>query len=140
MHFAGEQKGEALGRYIAAADIFVFPSKTETFGLVLIEVLACGLPVVALPAPGPKDIFRDKSCDGFSRLDYNLGGAAREMLEMWIKGAVDSAAARNHALTSQYSLQHSVDQFCLNLEGSYISNLFPPRKRAVAVDQRMSAL
>ena len=56
VHFAGTQTGERLVRYYCAADVFVFPSKTDTFGIVLIEALACGVPVAAYPEPGPLDV------------------------------------------------------------------------------------
>ena len=55
--FAGVQSGEALARYYCAADVFVFPSKTDTFGIVLIEALACGVPVAAYPEPGPIEVI-----------------------------------------------------------------------------------
>ncbi|MEX6506488.1 glycosyltransferase family 4 protein [Jiella sp. M17.18] len=55
-HFAGAQFGGTLARYYASADVFVFPSKTDTFGIVLIEALACGLPIAAFPEPGPLDV------------------------------------------------------------------------------------
>ena len=51
------QKGEALSEIYAAADVFVFPSRTDTFGLVLLEALASGLPVAAYPVPGPRDVI-----------------------------------------------------------------------------------
>ncbi len=57
VHFAGYQTGEALGDYYRAADVFVFPSKTDTFGMVLIEALACGTPIAAYNVTGPKDII-----------------------------------------------------------------------------------
>ena len=57
VHFAGAKTGEALARYYCAADVFVFPSKTDTFGIVLIEALACGVPVAAYPEPGPLDVI-----------------------------------------------------------------------------------
>ena len=55
-HFVGAKKGEELASYYAAADVFVFPSLTDTFGLVMLEALASGVPVAAYPAPGPKDV------------------------------------------------------------------------------------
>ena len=55
--FAGALAGEALAGAYRAADALVFPSLTDTFGLVAIEALACGTPVAALPAPGPADIL-----------------------------------------------------------------------------------
>ncbi|GGD97818.1 GDP-mannose-dependent alpha-mannosyltransferase [Aureimonas endophytica] len=59
VHFAGLQTGEALARYYSSADVFVFPSRTDTFGIVLIEALACGVPVAAFPVPGPLDVIAD---------------------------------------------------------------------------------
>lgn len=56
VHFAGAQSGEDLVRHYAAGDVFVFPSRTDTFGIVLIEALACGLPFAAFPEPGPTEI------------------------------------------------------------------------------------
>lgn len=55
-HFLGRRSGRALAGCYAGADVFVFPSRTDTFGLVMIEALACGTPVAAFPVPGPADI------------------------------------------------------------------------------------
>jgi glycosyltransferase involved in cell wall biosynthesis len=55
--FLGARQGEELGQAYAAADVFVFPSKTDTFGLVLLEALASGLPVAAFPVTGPRDVI-----------------------------------------------------------------------------------
>jgi glycosyltransferase involved in cell wall biosynthesis len=55
--FAGSRQGEELADIYAAADVFVFPSKTDTFGLVLLEALASGLPVAAFPVTGPRDVI-----------------------------------------------------------------------------------
>ena len=57
--FAGPMEGEELARAYASADVFVFPSLTDTFGLVLLEALASGVPVAAFPVPGPKDVLTD---------------------------------------------------------------------------------
>ena len=56
-HFLGQLEGETLAAHLAAADVFVFPSRTDTFGLVQLEILACGLPVAAYPVPGPRDVI-----------------------------------------------------------------------------------
>ena len=58
-HFLGYKFGRELARHIAGADVFVFPSKTDTFGIVLLEAMACGLPVAAYPVPGPRDVVDD---------------------------------------------------------------------------------
>ena len=59
-HFLGKQTGRALAGCYAGADVFVFPSRTDTFGLVMIEALACGTPVAAFPVAGPIDIITDR--------------------------------------------------------------------------------
>lgn len=59
VHFAGFQSGDTLAGYFAAADVFVFPSRTDTFGVVLLEAMACGTPVAAFPVTGPKDVVND---------------------------------------------------------------------------------
>lgn len=55
--FVGARQGEELAEAYAAADVFVFPSRTDTFGLVLLEALASGLPVAAFPVSGPRDVI-----------------------------------------------------------------------------------
>jgi len=57
--FAGLQTGQALGDHYRSADVFVFPSKTDTFGMVLIEAMACGLPIAGYDVTGPRDIVTD---------------------------------------------------------------------------------
>lgn len=57
--FTGAKFGKELASYVAAADVFVFPSKTDTFGLVLLEAMACGVPVAAYPVTGPADVIQD---------------------------------------------------------------------------------
>ena len=69
--FLGKLGGETLAAAYAGADVFVFPSRTDTFGLVIIEALSCGTPVAAYPVPGPGDIVRD----GAGALDEDLGRA-----------------------------------------------------------------
>jgi glycosyltransferase involved in cell wall biosynthesis len=57
--FAGAKFGKELASWVAAADVFVFPSKTDTFGLVLLESMACGVPIAAYPVTGPLDVVQD---------------------------------------------------------------------------------
>ncbi len=102
--FAGRQGGEALVRHYASADAFVLPSRTETFGLVLLEALACGLPVAAFPVPGPLDVIGDS---GAGSLDWDLRAAALRAL------AVPREMCRAHAL--RFSWGASIRQFLGNL-------------------------
>ena len=57
--FTGFKFGDELATYLAAADVFVFPSLTDTFGVVLLEAMACGVPVAAFPVTGPIDVVKD---------------------------------------------------------------------------------
>ena len=66
-----------LSRYFAAADTFVFPSLTDTFGLVMLEALASGVPVAAFPVPGPADVLGDAPV---GVLNHDLAAAARQAL------------------------------------------------------------
>lgn len=77
--FAGYRVNGELARYYAAADVFVFPSRTDTFGLVLLEALASGVPVAAYPVPGPLDVIGDS---GVGVLDEDLGAACRKALDI----------------------------------------------------------
>ena len=104
VRFAGPRQGEDLARHYAAADVFVFPSRTDTFGLVLLEALASGLPVAAYPVPGPLDVI-DGASVGF--LDEDLASAARRALD------VSPELCRDYAL--QFSWRRSAEQFLANL-------------------------
>jgi glycosyltransferase involved in cell wall biosynthesis len=77
--FLGARHGEALAQVYAAADVFVFPSRTDTFGLVLLEALASGVPVAAFPAPAPRDVIGEAPV---GRLDEDLRRACLEALEL----------------------------------------------------------
>lgn len=79
VHFTGFKEGEELAKHFACADVFVFPSRTDTFGLVLIEALACGVPVAAYPVQGPIDIIED-GVSGY--LSEDLGRAAIRALTL----------------------------------------------------------
>lgn len=77
--FTGEKSGEDLARHCASADVFVFPSLTDTFGLVLLEALACGVPVAAFPVMGPRDVIADT---GTGVLSDDLRQAAIDALQI----------------------------------------------------------
>ncbi len=72
--FLGPRFGKDLAAAYAAADVFVFPSRTDTFGLVMIEALACGVPVAAYPVTGPIDVLNDSV--GAMHADLNVAIAA----------------------------------------------------------------
>ena len=79
VHFTGFKTGEDLARYYANAEVFVFPSRWETFGIVMIEAMACGTPVAAFPACGPLDVV-DPGVTGY--LDDNLAVAVKNCLNL----------------------------------------------------------
>jgi len=80
--FLGSLEGPALARAFAAADLFVFPSATDTFGLVLLEACASGLRVAARPVPGPADIFNNDNTRQFAVLDDDLQKAVDSALAL----------------------------------------------------------
>jgi len=77
--FTGFKTGEPLARWYANADAFVFPSKWETFGIVMIEAMACGTPVAAFPCDGPKDVI-EQGVTGF--MNENLADAVTACLQL----------------------------------------------------------
>jgi len=77
VHFTGFKTGVDLARYYANAEVFVFPSEWETFGIVMIEAMACGTPVAAFPVQGPEDVV-DEGVTGC--LNDNLKQAVRDAL------------------------------------------------------------
>ena len=106
VHFTGPKHGEALARAYAGADVFVFPSLTDTFGLVILESLACGTPVAAFPVTGPKDVLA--GADGVvGAVDTDLRAAALRAL------SADRAACRRHAET--YSWRACAETFLSHL-------------------------
>lgn len=99
-YFLGYRHGEELARCLAAADVFVFPSRTDTLGLVMLEAMACGVPVAAFPVPGPMDLITD---GGNGALDENLAAAFYRAL------SVDSTACVEFA--EQFSWERCTDRF-----------------------------
>ncbi len=103
-HFLGTRTGAALAAIYAAADVFVFPSLTDTFGIVLLEALACGLPVAAYPVTGPLDV---------------IGGTDAGVLDTDLRRAVLAALAipreRCRAEALRYTWAESARQFFGNI-------------------------
>jgi glycosyltransferase involved in cell wall biosynthesis len=79
VHFTGFKTGVDLARYYANAEVFVFPSRWETFGIVMIEAMACGTPVAAFPCDGPLDVI-DQAETGF--MNENLKHAVDGCLQL----------------------------------------------------------
>jgi glycosyltransferase involved in cell wall biosynthesis len=104
VRFLGKKVGEDLAEHYAAADVFVFPSRTDTFGLVLLEALASGVPVAAYPVPGPLDVVGQSDA---GVLDDDLGAA--------VHGALAIPPERCRAHAESFSWDRSVDQFLGNL-------------------------
>jgi glycosyltransferase involved in cell wall biosynthesis len=104
VEFLGTRHGEALAAAYADADVFVFPSLTDTFGLVLLEALASGVPVAAFPVTGPIDVINGHPV---GCLDEDLARAARR--------AIDIAPETCRAFALARSWEKSADQFLANL-------------------------
>ena len=122
--FTGPKQGEELALAYSSADAFVFPSLTDTFGLVLLEALASGVPVAAYPASGPKDVLTDPAA---GVLSADLGQAALAALDL------DRTAARAHAL--RFSWENSARQFVDNMLAAHHvpeKRRRPPRQKKTA--------
>jgi glycosyltransferase involved in cell wall biosynthesis len=94
-----------LAKVYAAADVFVFPSKTDTFGLVLLEALACGTPVAAYPVTGPIDVLGD---GGAGAMHEDLREACLEALK------IERGHAR--AWAERFSWKAASEQFAAHLK------------------------
>jgi glycosyltransferase involved in cell wall biosynthesis len=103
--FVGYRFGEDLASHLAGADVMIFPSRTDTFGLVNLEAMACAVPVAAYPVAGPIDVIEDGVTGA---LDLDLAAAARRAL------GLDPMACRERALKSGWDVCSR--QFENNLE------------------------
>ena len=112
VHFLGSMSGRALAGAYAGADVFVFPSRTDTFGLVMIEALACGTPVAAYPVSGPVDIVTPAT------------GALNENLTQAIADALSRRRPDCARYGATYTWEASAAQF--------LSALVPARTQAKA--------
>ena len=107
--FRGARFGDELAAHFACADVFVFPSLTDTFGLVILEAMAAGLPVAAFPAPGPIDIIPGSNAGALARSQTDgLREACLACLE------IDKAGVRRFA--ERFSWRACAEQFLKNLE------------------------
>lgn len=118
--FVGFKYGEELANHIAAADVFVFPSKTDTFGLVMLEANACGVPVAAYPVTGPIDVVVNHET---GILDNDLKNATLEALRL------DPAQARRYA--EEHSRMAATLQFYNHLEYNQREPVFDSVKQQI---------
>jgi glycosyltransferase involved in cell wall biosynthesis len=116
--FLGEKTGQDLTSHLAAADVFVFPSLTDTFGVVQLEALACGTPVAAFPVTGPLDVIADHP---IGALDNDLRRACLRALDM------SRQTCRSFAL--ERSWENSARQFIGNLSELQPSRVLRPAVR-----------
>lgn len=113
VHFLGSRTGEELARIYASSDVFVFPSRTDTFGNVLLEALASGCPVAAFPVTGPLDVIAQTQC-----------GVLSEDLRAAALGALDITREQARSRALAYSWSECATQF--------LAHLRPVAERAAA--------
>ncbi|MBU0480040.1 MAG: glycosyltransferase family 1 protein [Proteobacteria bacterium] len=121
--FPGFKHGSELAKYMAAADVFVFPSRTDTFGVVMLEANACGLPIAAFPVTGPLQIVKG-GVNGV--LDEDLESAVLQALGVHPEGCLAEAG--------RYSWEASTRQF---LENCY-RNHDPAQRKKLDAAPRLS--
>ncbi|CFX19868.1 GDP-mannose-dependent alpha-mannosyltransferase [Candidatus Filomicrobium marinum] len=128
--FTGKQIGEDLAECYASADVFVMPSQTETFGIVLLEAMASGLPVAAYPVTGPLDLVRQAET-GF--LSEDLAAAAKAAMSL------DRDIIRKRAL--DYSWEAAARLFIANIETALFARLGQgtPKRRVTLARPASSA-
>lgn len=116
--FTGKKTGEELAECYASADVFVFPSRTDTFGMVLLEAMASGLPVAALPVCGPQDVVTD-----------GITGVLSNDLRQAALAALSLDRARVADKAAEYSWEHAARLFLANITGACLNG---PQRTAQA--------
>ena len=104
MHFVGAKRGKELADYYRQADVFVFPSRWDTFGLVQIEAMACGTPVAAYPVQGPIDV-----------IDQGETGIMSDTLEYAVKKCLDLDRDRVYNISTKWNWERAWEIFRDNL-------------------------
>jgi glycosyltransferase involved in cell wall biosynthesis len=104
VHFVGPKRGKELADYYRQADVFVFPSRWDTFGLVQIEAMACGTPVAAYPVQGPLDV-----------IDQGQTGIMSDTLEYAVKKCLDLDREQVYSVSTKWSWERAWEIFRDNL-------------------------
>ena len=123
--FLGALSGEALAQAYAGADLFVFPSRTDTFGLVLVEAMASGLPVAAFPVAGPLDVVGESDA---GVLDEDLASAVHRALR------IPRTAALAHA--QGFTWEAAASQF----EAGIMKSLGEAKEARASLPQNLSVI
>jgi glycosyltransferase involved in cell wall biosynthesis len=115
--FLGARQGESLAEIYAGADVFVFPSKTDTFGLVLLEALASGLPVAAFPVTGPRDVIGSAPV---GVLDDDLHAACLAALRIPPKACLEFAAKYTWEASARVFVEHALSVRAAEPDGEVV--------------------
>lgn len=119
--FLGYKFGDDLARHLAGGDVFVFPSRTDTFGLVMLEAMACGLPVAAYPVTGPIDVVTSGTT---GILDDDLQKACEQALQLDRQACRDHAKSRSWDQAAMQFLSHlAVFTDKIKAQSTYAQNL-----------------
>jgi glycosyltransferase involved in cell wall biosynthesis len=129
--FLGSRKGRELANLYASADVFVFPSRTDTFGLVMIEALASGLPVAAYPVAGPLDVIGADGHGVIERCACRIG-CLHQDLSLAIQGALSVERSDAAAYSRRFDWDKCTDQFVDAISDALGSSKATPRMCASA--------
>ena len=121
--FLGLLEPQSVAAHLAAADVFVFPSRTDTFGIVQLEALACGVPIAAFPVTGPKDVVANHPI-----------GVLNEDLRLACLGALRIPRASCRAFAVSRSWENSARQFI-----SHVQNVLAGSRRNAGCDAELAA-
>ncbi len=105
MKFSGYRHGVELGQIVGTADVLVFPSLTDTFGLAMIEALACGVPVAAFPVPGPIDV-----------IEQGVTGVLHDDLHVAVRSALNLDRSVCAQRAAAFTWKAATEQFLAGLE------------------------